>query len=166
MSFMLSEITPKITNATVTDIITVIEPKKLESSDALSPSTQESLKTIQNASSELNLTTNPKFISVDNLNAQYGKPNAIVRPVVRRNETIDEMSMSQSMENNSPVSSVQPTTINRKDVAVKNKKREIDPTAATDVDNKSKAMQKDKRTSLKNVKEYSFISFELIICHC
>lgn len=77
----------------------------------------------------------------------YGKPNAIVRPVPRRNESI-EMILPEANEANVPASNQSTPKVN---VPVKNRKREID-TFTKELDNKLRHLQKDKKTSSKNVK--------------
>lgn len=83
-------------------------------------------------------------INTDNYGT-YGKPNAIVRPV-RRNEPT-EMTLPQANEVNIPASNQStPKVI----VPAKYKKHEID-TFTKELDNKLRHLQKDKKTSSKNV---------------
>lgn len=77
----------------------------------------------------------------------YGKPNAIVRPVVRRNES-NEMTLPQAHEANAPASDHSTPKVN---VPVKNKTQEID-TFTKELENKLKYLQKDSKSSTGNVK--------------
>lgn len=77
----------------------------------------------------------------------YGKPNAIVRPVVRRNES-NEMTLPQAHEANAPASDHSTPKVN---VPVKNKTQEID-TFTKELENKLEHLQKDSKSSTGNVK--------------
>lgn len=75
----------------------------------------------------------------------YGKPNAIVRPL-RRNEP-NEMIVPEANVANVPASDQSSPKVN---VPAKCRKREID-TFSKELDNKLRHLQKDKKTSSKNV---------------
>lgn len=84
-------------------------------------------------------------VTIDNF-PNYGKPNAIVRPVIRKNEISDP----KSNETVIPLSS-QVTVFKQDNNAVRFKRREID-SFGQKLDVKLKHLPKDKKNSSKNVK--------------
>lgn len=144
-----------------------IESKSIQSSDALSTTTTRTTIVfpfrgpVKPPSSNAISIFNP--ITVENF-ATYGKPNAIVRPVVRRYDLTDEMSLPQFHDTNVPVTG-QPTANNiKQDSPVKYEKKEVD-SFARELDIKLKYLQKDKKTSSKNVKQKNrFSTFQHFLC--
>lgn len=131
MSFMSSEVFP---------IRKIIEPNLIEPKNALNTSTLISAPVAIGPNAIFSVVP----INTDDY-GPYGKPNAIVRPVPRRNESI-EMTLPEATEANQPASNQSTPKVNRK-----YRKREID-TFTKELDNKLKHLQKDKKTSSKNVK--------------
>lgn len=136
---------------------TVIETKLIEISDT-APTTIFSFPgrpTIRTTGSNAISIFNP--ITVDNV-GNYGKPNAIVRPVIRRYESTNEMTLPQTNEINLPVSGQHTTIV--QDSPVKYKRKEID-TFARELDIKLKYLQKDKKssTNVKKMLQISLLSF-------
>lgn len=88
-------------------------------------------------------------VTIDNF-SNYGKPNAIVRPVIRKNEISDDMRAPKSNETIIPLSS-QVTVSKQDNSLVRIRKREID-SFGQKLDVKLKHLPRDKKNSSKNVK--------------
>lgn len=97
-------------------------------------------------------------ITIDNF-SNYGKPNAIVRPVVRNTE-ISDMTTPKLNEEIIPLSSQ--VNVLKQDNTGRNKKKEID-LYARKLDVKLKPLTSDKKNSQKNVKIIVLISCIIFI---
>lgn len=87
-------------------------------------------------------------ITIDNF-SNYGKPNAIVRPVIRKNGISDDMTALQSNETIIPLSSQ--VTVFKQDNQLRIKRKGID-SFGRKLNIKHKHLPKDKKNSSKNVK--------------
>lgn len=96
-------------------------------------------------------------ITVENFST-YGKPNAIVRPVIRKNESTDEMTLPHTIEPNHPASEQSNIAFKQDYSSGRFRKKEID-TFARELDIKLKYLQKDKKTTSKNVMIFHFLHF-------
>lgn len=131
MSFMSSEVLP---------VKTIAESNSIEVKKALVPSPLPSAP----LSTGLYAIFSVVPINPDDY-GPYGKPNAIVRPL-RRNEP-NEMIVPEANAANVPATNQSTPKVN---VPAKCRKREID-TFSKELDNKLRHLQKDKKTSSKNV---------------